>query len=398
MLLAQSNYSFYNRYGLGLLSPSSFSEGLADASEYDLRLVNPAVLSNLTLTGLSIGAQLNQNWANFQGNSTFQPAMNFHHLAFSFPIVANRWGTSFAFLPYSSADYEYTTSEGSSAEFQLAKVQGLGGVAQVTWQQGWLLRPNFSFGLGINYLFSGFSRTHILNFPNLVNSLATRLEDRTSLNAFKYDLGLLYTRHLSENLDLNLAFTYSPRFAMNFEKDNLRTSYEQSTETVYDTLFFGRTKNKQNIADAFAFGWQLKKENAWQWHTDMSFQDWSKFSYNAPQEGFVAQYLFSSVFTFLPKANPLQYSQSMRYHLGSKFQRHYIRLNGDEVLDWSFLFGFSMPLKYNKEVPQGHTVFHFNFTYGLRGFNRVNLIKENYFNLLVYVTVNEKWFKKRKID
>ena len=65
----------------------------------------------------------------------------------------------------------------------------------------------------------------------------------------------------------------------------------------------------------------------------------------------------------------------------------------DKLKDISFTFGFGLPM--NKKF----SIANIGFEYGVLGDNsQTNSIQENYFNLYMSMTLNEKWFSKRKIQ
>ena len=60
------------------------------------------------------------------------------------------------------------------------------------------------------------------------------------------------------------------------------------------------------------------------------------------------------------------------------------------INDYGMNFGLGLPLGFSK-IDVGLEV-------GVRGTTYFNLVRENYFNLSVGLSLSDKWFKKRKID
>ena len=102
---------------------------------------------------------------------------------------------------------------------------------------------------------------------------------------------------------------------------------------------------------------------------------------------------------YLPKTNSISsYWERVVYRAGIRFEKTGLLVDGlgnssnfTKVDDFGISFGLGLPLKYLSNLNLG-------IEYGQKGTTSNNLIKENYFNFRLSISLNDNWFVKRKID
>ena len=72
-----------------------------------------------------------------------------------------------------------------------------------------------------------------------------------------------------------------------------------------------------------------------------------------------------------------------------RYENTGIVLNNQNINDFGTSFGLSLPVK-------GFSNLTLVGEYGIRGTTSANLVKENYFNLKIGFTLNDKWFQRTK--
>jgi len=103
---------------------------------------------------------------------------------------------------------------------------------------------------------------------------------------------------------------------------------------------------------------------------------------------------------FIPKINSItSYWQRVTYRGGVKFEKLGLLVNGTpgsntftSIDDFGISFGLGLPL--------GNRLSNVNvgFEYGKKGTTSNGLLEENYFNFRLSLSLNDIWFRKRKID
>jgi hypothetical protein len=103
---------------------------------------------------------------------------------------------------------------------------------------------------------------------------------------------------------------------------------------------------------------------------------------------------------YLPKVNSISsYWERVTYRAGVRLEKTGLLVDGSEpytnftsVDDFGISFGLGLPLKQLSTINMG-------FEFGKRGTTANNLIKENYFNFRLSLSLTDtNWFQKRKID
>jgi hypothetical protein len=71
-------------------------------------------------------------------------------------------------------------------------------------------------------------------------------------------------------------------------------------------------------------------------------------------------------------------------------------INNTEINNFGITFGVGLPLASGNNV--GFSNINLGFEVGNRGTTDANLIKENYFKVNIGLSLNDRWFVKRKIN
>ena len=90
------------------------------------------------------------------------------------------------------------------------------------------------------------------------------------------------------------------------------------------------------------------------------------------------------------------YFNRMEYRFGVRYDKTYVRISNTDIKEMSASIGFGFPFASLSRS----TFSKLNFTaeLGKRGTTTNNLIKENFVNFHLGVTLNDKWFYRFKFD
>ena len=138
---------------------------------------------------------------------------------------------------------------------------------------------------------------------------------------------------------------------------------------------------------------------------DVAQQQWSKFS----SFGVVTTPLHNTVRIgvggeFTPDPGSVEhYFQRVNYRLGLNVAQLPYQPGGKTLYDRSVSWGFGFPLPTSS--PLEATTFSLAFTYGMRGNtdlltagNNASNVQENYVKMTFGVTLNNRWFIKRRLQ
>ncbi|MDB4176203.1 hypothetical protein N9766_07600, partial [Flavobacteriaceae bacterium] len=96
---------------------------------------------------------------------------------------------------------------------------------------------------------------------------------------------------------------------------------------------------------------------------------------------------------YIPKYNSLtSYYKRIVYRAGIRFEETGINLKGQDITEFGISFGVGIP------VGRLFSNVNVGFEIGKRGTTDFGLIQENFFNTLISLSFNDRWFDKRYLD
>jgi hypothetical protein len=96
---------------------------------------------------------------------------------------------------------------------------------------------------------------------------------------------------------------------------------------------------------------------------------------------------------FIPKYNTFSgYAKRITYRGGLKYEKTGLVVNNQSINDMGVTFGLGMP------ITGSFSNVNFGFELGKKGTTASNLVQENYAVFSVGMSLNDRWFVKRKFD
>ena len=388
--------SFYSVFALGDLNTSGTGKisgmgnaGVALRSGTYLNNLNPSSYSAFDSTSFIFDFGLAGYTSAFSSRSEKKIAsdMNFDHLALGFPITG-WWGSSIGIIPYSTVGYNITTSipvEGKILDVETLFV-GNGGINQFYLSNAFSIARQFSLGLNLSYLMGSITQ-------NEINKLGVfGLDDIYTIrtmhfNNFHYSLGFQYCLNLNRD-KLSIGATYSP-----LQKLSTSYSIEVRIEDA-DTL-----KSDSEVLDdfimpaSFSAGLAYEVNSILSFAVDYSLHKWSDAGYSKD----VARLTDCYSINFGMEYNPVQQKNStfwnvIKYRLGGYYEKTYLTLKGNEIIDTGITLGLGFPIRRQKSI--------INLSIGLGQLGTLNdgLIKETYGSLTLGLSFHDNWFIRRRFE
>ena len=409
-----SPYSFY---GIGSIKFKGTVEnrsmgGLSiytDSIHVNLR--NPASYAGKNLTsfkgenrpvifsvgGSNTSLKLKTNDSEDKSQST-----TFDYIALSIPM--GKFGFGFGLLPYTSVGYKLESYDGDDIT---NRYRGEGGLNKAYLSLGYQLTQDLSIGIDANYNFGNIQNSSIAflydNDGNLVQ-YQSREENRSDLSGLNYNFGLSYKRMISPKLELISGLTFSPKsnLASNNERSfssitiNATTGSEFAVNTIDDTLTEQEKETDLTIPSKFTFGIGLGQPKKWFIGTEYTSQKTSEFS-NEFLGSDGTLYEDGSTISiggfFIPNYKSLTgYWKRVVYRAGMRFENTGLNIENESINEFGMSFGVGLP------VGRIFSNTNLGFEIGKRGTTSNNLIQENFINFQLSLSLNDKWFEKRKYD
>ena len=82
----------------------------------------------------------------------------------------------------------------------------------------------------------------------------------------------------------------------------------------------------------------------------------------------------------------------MGYRAGFRYNSSLLKIDGNDIEEFGIGFGIAVPLR------KSFSTLNVGIELGRRGSQKNNLTQEDFLNLQIGITINDKWFIKRVYD
>ena len=422
----QGTASPYSFYGLGSLKFKGTVENrsMGGISVYldsiHVNLRNPAAYAGKSLKGRYFngesrpvkfavaGASTNVNLKSNSGEAQGSSA-TFDYLALSVPL--GKFGFGFGLMPYTSVGYKLDdiNEDGDL----INRFNGEGGVNKVFAGLGYQISDQLSFGVDFNYNFGNIQNTAMtVEYTpppdNEVVQFQTREFTRSDLSGVNFNFGLAYKAKITDKLELSATATYSPESTLSSENDRTFSTVTLSAED-FEVISVSNTieadLESQNletteltIPSRLSFGAGIGEPRSWFFGAEYTLQNTADFSnpiFNNEISAFENASQISMGGFFIPNYNAFSgYFKRVVYRAGFNYSNTGLIIKDESIKEFGISFGLGLPV--------GDKNFFSNANLGLefgkRGTKNQNLVQENFINFNVSLSLNSRWFQKRKYN
>lgn len=410
ILSQRTSSSPYSSFGIGDKKNSRTVEQTAMAgvgvafSHYKyLNFTNPAAYADLRFTTYSLGGSnsnlnLETSTAEQNGNTT-----TLDYLALAFPF-GKKAGISLGLQPFSDVGYsiDNISLDGTETRFT-----GNGNISMLYASFGVKLFKQFSVGLEASYFFGNINRNFLENDSNDLTVLGTNFEETTEIRGSGVKLGAQYKKNLKNKLTFSAGATLGLQRKLATTGNSIlrTTSLLSGVITPRDTL--AELSGDYIIPLKSTVGVGIGKFDKWFFSAEYEAQNpittsglvstnSSNFSYGNSNKMLLGGY-------YLPNINAISnYFQRITYRAGVRLEDTGILVSNNDannnftsINDFGISFGLGLPLKQMSSL-------NVSLEYGQRGTTDNNLIKENYFNVGLSLSLTasgfQAWFRERRID
>ena len=420
----QGTASPYSFYGLGTLKYKGTVENRSmggigvylDSIHVNLR--NPAAYAGkslstgyfdgesrpvkFTVAGASTNVNLKSNSGEEKGGSA-----TFDYLALSVPV--GKFGFGFGLMPYTSVGYKL--DDVNDEDDLVNRFQGEGGINKVFFGLGYQLSNDFSIGVDFNYNFGNVQNTalEIAYTPegDLVQ-YQTREYNRSDLSGLNVNFGLAYNKKITDKLELSATATYSPESTLNSENERQYSTvslsaidYEVITvsSVIDDDLEARNLENTElTMPSRLSFGAGLGAPRSWFVGMEYTFQNTADFSnpvFNNEITAFENASQISMGGFYIPNYNAFSgYFKRVVYRAGFNYANTGLVIKDESIREFGISFGLGLPVGDKNFFSNANIGFEF----GKRGTKNQNLVQENFINFNLSLSLNSRWFQKRKYN
>jgi hypothetical protein len=422
----KTSNSPYSRYGIGLTRNASFNSNIGtgsvgyawrptiykplindslaksnaklnDRRTNYINLLNPASISNISLTTFETGLFSRNTKSTSNGQSNQANNTTISHIAVGFP-VSEKIGMAFGLRQFSSVGYEYENFGLLNSNVLVTNLyEGSGGLNEVFVSGAYEYKSNLSLGFSAKYLFGGIDREKRVIYDNsTVTGLFNTLDlTETNVSSFSFDIGVQYFKNIRNDYRLVVGLVASPKDELSAEQSNATVTYTGNidSESVKDSItsFVGKDITLP-FASKLGGGFSFEKKGVWV--AEFDFTNYTYDDYKIEENIFLKDsYTINVGFERFNRMNAFgSYFKRMGYRTGFRYNSSLINISGIDVSEMAVSAGLSMPLR------KSFSTINFGIELGTRGEDSNGLTKENFFNILFGITINDKWFIQRKYD
>jgi hypothetical protein len=408
-----SPYSFY---GLGSLKFKGTTENvsmgglsiftdsihvnLRNPASYAGRIINSTGEGHIVkfaIGGSSSNTTLKTNAASDKANAT-----TFDYLALSIPM--GRLGMGLGLMPYTSVGYKLESI--NDEDFLDYRYRGEGGVNKAFLGLGYLLAKDLKVGVDASYNF-GNIQNNVINFryDDEGNPLQyhSREVNRSDLSGLNFNFGLTYTPMVTEKLQLTSSITFSPKADLTSTNQRTFASVLVSStgqeipvnEIETDLEALGLDKTVLTLPTKTALGLGIGQPRKWFLGAEYTMLKTSEFSNEifSFNNAIYEDASTISVGGFLvPQFNSFSYWKRVVYRAGIRFENTGLKIENESIDEFGMSFGVGLP------VGNIFSNVNIGIEVGQRGTMNQNLVKENFVNFQLSLSLNDRWFEKRKFN
>lgn len=406
----------YSRSGFGNQYPREFAYGrsmgyatTALQLPSSINYANPASYSSLRLTTFETAVAAQSFWlANANERQQFNTG-SLGYLSLGFPVT-KFWGAAIGLQPYSYLSYDLTdirvsTPVDAVSDTTRYRFRGSGSTYQFYIGNGFKWK-GLSVGANIGYVFGTTSRqvrSSIISLPDYSNSNSSQKTESLLIGDFIWDAGIQYRQKLGGDYTLTLGFAGNAAMNINAKRDvdwvrlflPLNNGSSSDIYSGVDTVTQSvGEKGKIVLPARYSGGIAIQRGEFWTISTDVAYEkgkDYRSFGNSDSTLNNSLRVAAGVAFSPDPRAFNSFWEKTI-YRMGAYYNTGRLTINGTRLPEFAFTLGIGMPLrKTSSRINLGIEV-------GQRGTVENSLIRENFVNFLLGITLNDQWFLRRKYE
>lgn len=327
------------------------------------------------------------------------------YMAMSIPL-GNKLGFGLGILPFTSVGYKLENQNDNNQVVN--RFRGEGGLNKVFAGFGYRITDKLSAGVDINYNFGNIQNSAIeFVYDDDGNPIQyqSREQNRSDLSGLNINIGLTYKTMINEKLELQSGFTYSPQSVIASRNTrsfativiNEQTGQELDVNSIeVDLEALGLDTTDLTLPARLSFGLGIGAPRKWFLGAEYTYQNTSEFSnpiVSIENTNFVNASNISFGGFFIPDYNSFSsYWKRATYRAGFHFENTGLEINNETINEFGISFGVGLP------VGKVFSNANLGFEIGRRGTTNQNLIEENFVNFQLSLSLNDRWFEKRKYN
>jgi hypothetical protein len=415
----------YSRLGLGDFNQNTGGVrqqgmggvGLAAPNSVHINELNPALLYYTARTTYEMAVNGQIKTLRNQDNSQRDGSGTLGYLALAVPL-SKSWAGAIGLKPYSSIDYESNIVEdvaGAPVGTQVSKrYQGEGGLSEAYIGQAYRLAKGLTVGATASYVFGSLdqrvaSQVAAPGTTDLSQLNSVVLLERVRYSDFTFRGAAHYRGTISSKLNYNLGGVYSFRSSINGTRNTSLDREDLGGNQIESIALETDQKGEARVPAMAQLGISIDNNKNFSANLDVAHQQWSKFrSFGIAGGSTTGITLDNTVRVglggeYTPDPTSVDsYFKRVTYRAGISAGQMPYRPVGQTLYDRAISWGFTLPVP--SATPLDAASMNLAFTYGQRGNTDPNVenpngnVREDYVRVQLGLSLNNRWFIKRRIE
>ncbi|WP_411029273.1 OmpP1/FadL family transporter [Spongiimicrobium sp. 3-5] len=385
----------YSLYGLGVINQTGIGKsnglghtGIGLKTHTEINNLNPANYALIPANSFfyDVGLKGEYNSYSNSANGETKQNLNFSNLAIAFRI-SEGLGAGVTMVPYSNVGYSLigirSNVEGSEQTFE-SNVSGLGGLNDLRINLGYEVIDGLRLGFSASLLFGSISEDESFELGNST----FQSTETTNYNGLRLGFGMQYD--LLKNVTIGSTIQLPSSLGGTLERTVVKSLFDLDT-TVED--------NESDEAANFemplelGFGISAKLYDSWTVSADYKKNYWNATGQQENIGDYADQDIYAIGLEYLKDAKSFKYKDRIRYRAGFNYDNGYLDIGDTKIDGFGFTTGIGIPMRAGT-----NSLLNLSYGYGSRGQIQNVLIQENYHMITLNLSLEDLWFKKRKIN
>ncbi|MFA6540455.1 MAG: hypothetical protein WCT99_02545 [Bacteroidota bacterium] len=383
---AQTKASVYSMFGVGQLfdngvgiNKSLGGTGIAFQSGRSMNYLNPAsylgILPNSFVIELGAFGSYNKSENARVRQTVFDGNVNYFSASL---FITNEWALSAGVIPFSSVEYEISSSDQIEGELSTYKktFTGRGGLNKMYLGNSFKVYEGLSAGFNASYIFGPLTQKEAALQSGSFSGYEL-VNERTAAG-FYLDYGLQYSMKNNEWL-YTAGLTFGSDKKLHTTNDLVLT-YGENTDTLE------QQQSEITIPRRIGLGLSAKQGNNFRIGVDYEWGNWSQINYSNPNLNTRNSNRFSLGLEYSPTQNRSDedWFKTFSYRAGANYKQSYLQIDNTKINSFGINIGVGIPSEKISMV-------NFSLEYGKEGTLSKGLIQNSYWMLYVNVSLQSLW-------
>jgi hypothetical protein len=402
----ENNASPYSFYGIGDQKFKGTAENrsmgglgvLPDSIHINLQ--NPATYGALKFTTFTISATTSKTSLATSTESADAGRTTVDYIAVALPF--KKIGVAFGIMPYTAVGYRIKDSVVSTEDgmYRERKFDGSGGLNRVFGGASYNITKNLAVGADFNYYFGDIETKSIVRISGEGIQYPTRETNAGDYHAISFNVGAYYQAMVNKKYTWTTSATYTPEATIKGStKRTIATISEgNNSEVVIEDREFTLENTDMKLPSKLTVGTGFGQTRKWFVGAEYSnigndkltnrFEGINNVTFEKGTRVSLGGYFIPKYYSFT------SYLSRITYRAGLRYEKTGLVINNQDINDYAVSLGFGLPIS----GTVGGSNINVGVEYGKRGTKNAGLIEEKYFNLFISLSLNDKWFVKRKYE